>query len=458
MRLVKPRWCRGLIITNIFLSLVSITYDHVMTLSEDILHFVWKYRLFIGPNLCAQSGKAVRVTHTGMHNHDAGPDFLAARMLIDDIEWSGNVEIHLRASDWERHRHHQDKAYNNVILHVVYEHDKPAYREDGTLLETLELKDRIPTHILPKYRELMSGMWWIPCEKLIHSVPPFHLSQWLSRLLMERFEHKISAIYTLLEQQRGSWEDTCYLWMARSFGFKVNSDAFEQLARSLSRSVVAKHKNNSLAVEALFFGQAGMLDDVTFADAYPQELQREYAHLRQLHSLQPLGAATWRFMRTRPSNFPTVRIAQFAALCLRSTQLFAAIIGNTEPHSLKAFFDQLPVNAYWRQHYRFDTPSSPRENQLGGGSIETLLINTIAGILFAYGKYIGKETYIYRAIALLEGLRAEDNAVLRRFSALGVKAAQAAESQALLQMKAFYCDKKKCLDCGVGLQLIKHNE
>lgn len=438
--------------------MVNNTYDHVMTFSEDILHFVWKYRLFATQNLLSQSGKAVRVIHAGTHNYDAGPDFLAARILIDDIEWSGNIEIHLRASEWERHRHHRDKAYNNVILHVVYEHDKSAYREDGTLLETLELKQRTPAHILPKYRELMSGMWWIPCEKLIHAVPSFHLSQWLSRLLLERFEHKISAIYALLEQQRGSWEATCYLWMARGFGFKVNSDAFEQLARSLSPSVIAKHKHRPLAVEALFFGQAGMLEDVTFDDAYPQELQREYAHLRRLHSLRPLGAAVWRFMRTRPSNFPTVRIAQFAALCLRSTQLFADIIGAKEIRCLKGFFDQLPVNPYWQEHYRFDSASSPLGNQLGVRSIETLLINTVAGILFAYGKYIGKETYIYRAIALLEGLKAEDNAVLRRFSSLGLQAAQAAESQALLQMKAFYCDKKKCLDCGVGLQLIKHNE
>ncbi len=379
-------------------------------------------------------------------------------MVIDEVAWSGNVEIHIRASDWERHRHHADKAYNSVILHVVYEYDKPAYREDGTPLETLELRPRIPATILPRYRELMSGMWWIPCEKLIHSVPPFHLSQWLSRLLMERFEYKISAIYGVLDQQRGSWEDTCYIWMARSFGFKVNADAFEQLARSLPPSVIAKHKHRPLSVEALFFGQAGMLEDTLFADGYPQDLQREYAHLRRLHSLQPMGAASWRFMRTRPGNFPTVRIAQFAALCLRSTQLFAAITDTKEIGSLKAFFDDLPVNPYWLEHYRFDTPPASGGNQLGARSIDALLINAVAGIIFAYGKYMGKEMYIYRAIALLEDLKAEDNAVLKRFSALGVRAAQAAESQALLQMKTFYCDKRKCLDCGVGLQLIKHNE
>ncbi|WP_449047263.1 DUF2851 family protein [Parapedobacter sp.] len=427
-------------------------------MSEDLLHFIWKYRLFTTQDLHTESGKTIQIFHVGNHNHDAGPDFLAARMVIDGIEWGGNVEIHLRASDWDRHRHQQDEAYNNVILHVVYEDDKDVYRADGSPPETLELKPRISAAILPRYRELMSGMWWIPCEKMIHRVPSFHLSQWLSRLLMERFEYKISAIYALLEQQRGSWEDTCYIWMARSFGFKVNADAFEQLARSLPLSVIGKHKDNPLAVEALFFGQAGMLEGEVFEDAYPQALQREYAHLRRLHSLQPMGGATWRFMRTRPGNFPTVRIAQFAALCLRSTQLFSIIANTKDIGSLETFFDELPLNHYWLGHYRFDSSSSSGGNQLGERSVDILLINAVAGIIFAYGKYIGKETYIYRAIALLEALKAEDNTVVRRFSALGIKAEQAAESQALLQMKAFYCDKKKCLDCGIGLQLIKHDE
>ena len=429
-----------------------------MAFSEDILHFVWKYRLFTNQNLRTWLGKPVRVIHTGTHNHDAGPDFLAARMVVDESEWGGNVEIHIRSSDWDRHQHHLDKAYNSVVMHVVYEYDKAVYREDGTLLETLELKQRISTSLLPKYRELMSGMWWIPCEKRIHNVPSFHMSQWLSRLLVERFEHRISAITTLLEQQRGGWEDTCYIWMARSFGFKVNADAFEQLARILPQSVIARHKHSSLAVEALFFGQAGMLEEEVFEDAYPRALQQEYNYLRRLHSLQPMSIASWRFMRTRPGNFPTVRIAQFAALCLRSTQLFAAIADTSETKSLKAFFDDLPIHPYWLTHYRFDKLSSSRGSQLGRSAVDILLINAIAGIIFAYGKYIGKEVYIYRAIELLEELSAEDNAVLKRFSALGVRAAHAAESQALLQMKTFYCDRKRCLDCGVGLQLIKHDE
>ena len=235
-----------------------------MTFSEELLHFIWKYRLFDGHDLRTRSGKTLRLAHMGTHSHDAGPDFIAARMVIDGVEWGGNVEIHVKASAWDHHRHHQDEAYNNVILHVVYEYDKSVYRKDGTSPETLELKQRIPASILPRYRELMSGMWWIPCEKRIHSVPSFHLSLWLSRLLMERFEHKKSAIYTMLGQHHGGWEDTCYLWMARSFGFKVNADAFEQLARSLPLSIIAKYAHRPLAVEALFFRAGGPIGPASF--------------------------------------------------------------------------------------------------------------------------------------------------------------------------------------------------
>ncbi|WP_257670610.1 DUF2851 family protein [Parapedobacter tibetensis] len=425
---------------------------------EDILHFIWKYRLYHTHDLQTISGKTLSVLYAGVHNDNAGADFLDARIHIGNTEWVGNVEIHVQSSDWNAHRHHHDKAYNNVILHVVYEYDKAISREDGTLPETLELKPLIPVHILPKYREMMSGMYWIPCEKLIHTVPSFQLSQWLSRLLVERFEHRVSAVYELLAQQRGSWEDTCYIWMARSFGFKVNAQAFELLTRVLPQSIVAKHKHRALAVEALFFGQAGMLEDRVFKDDYPQKLQQEYNYLRTLHSLSPMDASAWKFMRTRPSNFPSIRIAQFAALCLKSSHLFSAILDTKEIGGLQSLYEELPVNPYWKEHYQFDTPSSLHGCQFGSRSIDTILINSVAVILFAYGKYIGKEMYIYRAIALLESLKAEDNAVLRRFLALGIQARQAAESQALLQMKAFYCDKKKCLNCSVGLQLIKHNE
>ncbi|SFC60412.1 Protein of unknown function [Parapedobacter composti] len=426
-----------------------------MALPEDMLHFVWKYRLYCTQGLHTDSGKSVVVLETGIHNHDAGPDFVAARIRIDGTEWVGNVEIHVNSSDWNKHGHQYDRAYNNVVLHVVYEHDGVITRQDGTVPETLELKSLIPVHVLSRYEELMRGLHWIPCERLIRTVPTLNRSQWLSRLLIERFEHRVTAIFDLLTRQRGNWEETCYIWLARSFGFKVNAQAFEQLARSLPQVVLGKYKGRAMAIEALFFGQAGMLENVVFNDTYPRELQREYRYLRKLHGLSPMDVSAWKYMRTRPGNFPTLRIAQFAALCLRSTRLFSAIIDTEAVNALKNWFEDLPIASYWYEHYRFDGVARPHSVQLGKRSIDMLLINTIAGILFAYGKYIGNETYIYRAITLLENLKAEDNAIIRRFSALGVQAGQAAESQALLQMKTYYCDKRKCLDCGMGLQLIK---
>ena len=429
-----------------------------MTLPEDLLHFVWKYRLYHTPTLTTSSGKSVQVLDPGYPNQHAGPDFLAARIKIEETEWAGSVEIHVRASEWETHQHHQDKAYNNVVLHVVYDDDRVMYREDDTCLETLVLKTLIPKHVLSKYRELMRSLYWIPCEKLIHRVSAFHQHQWLSRLLIERLEHKVVAIDELLAQQRGSWEETCYLWAARSFGFKINADPFEQLSRSLPQAILAKYRHHPLAIEALFFGQSGLLEGMVFADEYPRMLQQEYRYLRQLHSLTPMEASSWRFLRTRPGNFPTIRIAQFAAFYIRNVHLFSRLTDTDDTGLLKTLFMKLPVPSYWNTHYRFDVSTNPHSCQLGARSVDNLLINLIAGILFAYGKYIGKELYIYRAVALLEQLKAEKNSVLARFTALGIQAKQAADSQALLQMKSFYCDKKRCLDCGIGLQLIKYNE
>lgn len=429
-----------------------------MTLPENLLHFIWKYRLYQKQAMRTASGKSLTVLNGGMHNSDAGADFQSAKIRIDNTEWAGNVEIHKRSSDWEVHRHHEDRAYNNVILHVVYEHDKSVSRADGTTLETLELKHLVPHHVLLKYREMMNGMCWIPCEKHIHTVSSFQLSQWLSRLLIERFEHRVKTVYDLLEQHRGSWEDTCYVWMARCFGFHVNAQAFEQLARAVPGGLIAKYEHRPLAVEALFFGQSGMLEEEVFKDEYPLALQKEYAYLRKLHSLWPLDETIWKFMRTRPANFPSMRIAQFAAFRLRFPHVFSVIVNTMDNAGLMSLFKQLPVNGYWRTHYRFDVSTTRHGSQPGQASLNTLLINAVSVLLFAYGKYIDKEAYIYRAISLLESLKPEDNAIIRRFSALGIHANQAGESQALLQMKSCYCDRKRCLNCGVGLEIIKYKE
>jgi len=427
-----------------------------MTLPEDLLHFIWKYRLYQTQKPVTVSGKPLAILYTGMHNNHAGPDFRSAKIRIGTTEWAGNVEIHWRSSDWNTHRHDHDLAYNNVILHVVYEHDKDVRRIDGTTPEVLELKPLISEFMLQRYQQMMNGMSWIPCERHIDVISPLTISQWLSRLLIERFEHRVNDVLDLLEQQQGNWDETCYLWMARCFGFSINAPAFEQLARSVPQAILTKYQQRSLALEAIFFGQAGMLEGTGPVDEYTAALRNEYAYRQKLHVLSPPPGLPWRFMRTRPGNFPSMRIAQFVAFYARSPYSFATIRDAPTSVELKAMFQQLPVHEYWRRHYRIGKRSATHSNQLGERSIQTLLINAVAVILFAFGKYINEETYIYRAVSLLETLKPEDNAIIRRFSTFGIHARQAAESQALLQMKAFYCDRKKCLDCSIGLAVIKN--
>ncbi len=428
-----------------------------MAFSEDLLQFIWKHRLFKQQNLQTSSGKILRINTTGKHNTHSGPDFEAANLNIDNINWYGNVEIHISSSDWEIHHHQHDKSYNNVILHVVYEHDRNIHREDGTIPETLVLKPLIEVNVLSKYREIMGSMHWIPCERLIAKVNPFYINHWLSGVVIERLIQKSEFVLDLLEQYQGNWEEVCYIIVARSFGFKTNSDAFEMLARSLPQGLIAKNKQNKVTIEALLFGQSGLLDDVEADQEYPTLLRKEYEYLKNAYLLKRMDKHSWRFFRMRPAGFPSMRIAQFAALCYKSSHLFAKII-ETEDITLHFhLLNELPVNDYWKTHYHFHSKTEkPHGNQLGKQAINSILLNTIAIILFTYGQFIGNETYIIRAIKLLENLPPEQNSVLKQFSALGVKCENAAHSQALIHLKTIYCDRKRCLDCEIGLQIIKN--
>lgn len=428
-----------------------------MAFSEDFLQFIWKHRLFIQQNLQTASGKILRINTTGKHNTHAGPDFEAANLSIDHIDWFGNIEIHISSSDWEAHQHQNDKAYNNVILHVVYEHDGEIKREDGTVPETLVLKPLIREEILSRHKEMMAGVHWIPCERLIDRVDPFYVDHWLSGVVIERLIQKSEVVLQLLDQYQGNWEEVCYIIAARSFGFKTNSDAFEMLARSLPQGLIAKNKENKITIEALLFGQSGLLDGFETEEDYPLLLRKEYDYLKRAHSLKNMDRHTWRFLRMRPAGFPSMRIAQFAALCYKSSHLFAKII---ETEDVSLHFDllsDLPVNDYWKTHYHFKRKAEkPHGNQLGKQAINSVLLNTIAVMLFTYGQFIGNENYVHRAIKLLENLPGEQNSIIKQFSALGVKCENSAHSQALIHLKTIYCDPKRCLDCEIGLQIIKN--
>jgi hypothetical protein len=427
-----------------------------MSLSEDLLQFIWKHRLFNQNNLQTFSGKKLQINKPGNHNVHAGPDFEAASLRINNIDWFGNVEVHIASSDWETHNHQNDKAYNNVVLHVVYHYDSEVQRADGTIPETLVLKPLIKESILLNYRDIMTNMHWIPCERLIGEVDRFYINHWLSGVLVERLIQKSAYVFHLLDQYQGNWEEVCYIISARSFGFKTNSDAFEMLARSLPQGLISKNRNNKLTIEALLFGQSGLLEDLDIEEDYPMLLKKEYDYLKELYSLKKMDKHIWRFLRMRPAGFPSMRIAQFAAFCHSNDHLFSRIIEVEDLTLHDKWLSNLPVNDFWRSYYHFNNKSKKLHgNQLGQQAKHSILLNVISVVLFAYGQFIGNEKYVNRAVELLEGLSSEKNQVIRQFEELGIKCENAAQSQALIQLKTIYCDEKRCLDCEIGLQIIK---
>ena len=426
-----------------------------MLITEDFLHYVWKFRLFERAALQTVEADELELYSVGLHNTDSGPDFHNARIRVGDTTWAGNVEIHINSSDWQKHNHMGDDAYNNVILHVVYRDDTPVILPDGRRIPTIELKDRIPEDLYARYHKLIYGeRSIIPCEASIGKLDDFTLRTWFTRVLIERLEKKSTAVITALNVNRGDWEETFYQFLAANFGFKTNALPFELLARSLPQNILAKNKHNTLQIEALIFGQAGMLED-DFKDAYPQQLKQEYIFLRKKYSLTPVEKHLWKFMRLRPQNFPTIRLAQFAALIVNANHLFSKVLDIRDVKAFPALFEGIKINDYWDDRYRFDKLSKPSPKNLGAASINILLLNTLAVFLFSYGKHHQQQFYIDRSLKLLESLPGEQNQIIADFNSLGIKAGTAFESQALLELKNYYCNYKKCLQCSVGNKILK---
>jgi hypothetical protein len=420
-----------------------------------MLHYIWKFRLFDKTAMQTADGQEIELFSAGMHNKNSGPDFHNARIRIGDTTWAGNVELHLSSSDWYKHGHTDDAAYNNVILHVVYRDDAPVTLPNGRRLPTLELHDRISPELYNRYHGLVFGnQKFIACEGSIATVDSLTMSTWLSRILIERLEKRSETVSAALALNRGDWEETFYQYLAANFGFKTNALPFELLAKSLPQITLAKHKYNPLQIEAMIFGQAGFLEgDV--ADEYPRQLKTEYNFLRKKHSLTPIDNHLWKFMRMRPQNFPTIRLAQFAALIIRSNHLLSKILEIRDVDYLRKLFTDIEVNPYWGNHYRFDVEAKPSPKNIGPASVDVLVLNTLVLFLFSYGKQHQQQYYISRAIKLLESLPGEHNHITADFSNLGVNIKTAFESQALLELKNSYCDHKKCLDCGVGNKILK---
>lgn len=426
-----------------------------MLFTEDFLQYIWKFRLFDLNELVTTDNEVLEIVSPGLQNINSGPDFQDAKIRIGDTLWVGNAEVHISSSEWRKHGHSTDDAYDNVILHVVYKDDEPVFRKNGAKIPTIVLHDRISPELYNRYHRLIFGeKQIIPCETAIGTIDSLAVYNWLTRVLVERLQKRSIELVNTLNINKGDWEETFYQYLATNFGFKVNALPFELLSKSLPQIILAKHKNNPVQIEALIFGQAGFLTD-DLQDEYPKALKKEYDFLRHKYSLKPVEKHLWKFSRLRPLNFPTIRLAQFAALITQSNHLFSKVLDITEPENLRELFTGIQVNAYWDDHFQFDKPSASVSKKLGKSSVNVLLLNTLALFLFTYGNHHQLERYVDRGLQLLEHLPVEQNSVIDDFASIGVKVKTAYESQALLELKKSYCDHKKCLQCGVGIKILK---
>ncbi|MEM6316162.1 MAG: DUF2851 family protein [Bacteroidota bacterium] len=420
---------------------------------EDFLHYLWRTKRFDLNSLQTTEGETVEIGVFGKHNSHAGPDFLEAKIKIGDTLWAGNVEMHVRSSEWIAHQHQNDKTYGTVILHVVFEEDEPIYRENGERIPCLELRKRIPPKIIQTYQKIVHNEHWIPCQHHFYNVSELTKNAWIDRLLVERLEQKTVHIEERLRYNKNAWEETFYQILARNFGVKVNAEPFELLATATPLHLFAKHKNSLFQIEALLFGQAGLLEKL-WLDDYPKSLRKEYQFLQKKYKLQPLKGESWRFMRMRPANFPTIRLAQFATLIYQSSHLFSKILEAESIRELQKLF-KVSLSDYWLDHYVFDKVTATRNKSLGKSTVQLLIINTIIPFLFLYGTRQSISAYRDKALGLLEEIAPEKNSIIDGWKILGLAPESAYETQALLQLKNEYCNVKRCLSCAVGSSILR---
>lgn len=416
------------------------------------MQYVWKHRLWRSEDMVTNTGKKVRVVDPGLLNTDAGPDFFNAKIEIDGHMWVGNVEMHYRATDWKRHHHDSDKAYDSVILHVVAKDDAPVRRTNGELIPQLVLE--VSPQFNADYASLVGATIEVPCATKIKQVPHLTIVEWVEGLAFERLHGKVERIHQLLDSFNGSWEDVCYVTLARNFGFGINNDAFERLARRTPLRLLGKHSDSVLQIEALLFGQAGMLDaQKPGMDSYYNQLCTEYAFLSNKFQLTPMEKESWKLFRIRPQNFPYRRIAMLAQFIEGGFRMMNRILDAEGEKEMRALFE-VELSGYWTKHYTFGKPNERATATLSRSSIDIILINTVAPLLYAYGELTGNYEMTDKTIKLLEDLRAESNSIVSHFVAYGIDCPDALTSQALVQLKREYCDARKCIYCKIGHHLL----
>ncbi len=418
-------------------------------MTEKLLQYIWRCQMYNQQHLFTTDEQALEIIFPGTLNTNQGPDFLNAKIKISNTTWAGHIELHVLSSHWHKHAHSNDKNYHNIILHVVWQHDT----EEHLHFPTLVLQPRVSKLLLHRYKELMNNTLFIPCQNSIKSINEITWIAWKERLLVERFQYKYTTILTYLQNCHQHWEEVLWWLIAKNFGITVNADAFLAIAQSIPINILAKHKNQIHHLEALLFGQAGLLG-ADFTEAYPTMLQKEYAFYQKKYQLiQP--AIQLHFLRMRPANFPTIRLAQLAMLIHQSVHLFATIRDAGSLQDVKASLD-VTANDYWHYHYHFDESTAYKKKNLGTQMVDNILINTILPVLFAYGHFHQIDSYKDKALKWLEQIPTEQNNIIRMFQKIDLKSQHAFDSQALIQLKNHYCNQKKCLECAVGNKILKN--
>lgn len=424
-------------------------------MTETFLYYVWQNRLFDFLNIQTANHEPVEILFPGYLNKDAGPDFKQAVVKIADMKWAGDVEIHIRSSDWYRHKHQEDEKYKSVVLHVVYENDMDVERTQGEYYPTLELKDYIPPKMLAQFQNLVDSLDVLPCASYLQQVDGLIIQSQMSSTVMERMLRKQEDVMRVLSQSQYDWNETLYRRLAVSFGFKTNATAFELLSKSLPLKILSKHSDSALQINALIFGQAGMLD-VPHLDVYYDSLKYEYDYLRYKYQLVPIGVHHWNLLRLRPSNFPCVRLAQLASLLHRfSSDLLSAFVNHSSVDSLSNILS-VKADDYWKNHYHFGKETMLTHSvSLGSTAVNLLLINTVIPVLFAFHRFSGNEHNMEKTVQMLDKLSFEDNIYTRIYKGTPFPRKTAFDSQALIELWEHYCKEKRCLECAVGESIVR---